>query len=175
MPDVLIVRLTQPEQFRRIARDLDMLFADFLKRSGEPFTTEQQWDALSHALAQGEGTLFLVAFDQRVRPVGFLLAQSGTDYWRIVCAFVRQLYVRPRTPRTITEEFERRLLEWARAQDATIIAAGTTRNPNAFLRRFPNFTKYSTTFVRILREDANAERATADRTDDHRPEPLPAV
>jgi len=178
-PDVLILRLTQPEQFRRIAKDLDGLFADFLRRSHEPFTTTDQWDALAHALAQGESTLFLVAFDRRVRPIGYLLAQSGMDYWRIICAFVRQLYIKPGVPsRRTTEEFEQRLYAWARAQGARAIVAGTTRHVEPFRKRFPGFTPYGVTLVKVLdAEDSHAERASENRVTaaGHHPSvPLPA-
>ena len=79
----MIVRIVHPDQIARFIPELTRLFEDFLKRAKEPYPVEALWAAVLRGLAQGETFLFLVAFDEKVRPAGYLLAQSGYDWWMV--------------------------------------------------------------------------------------------
>lgn len=130
----MIVRIVHPDQLQRFIPELTRLFEDFLRRAKEPFPIEALWAALLRGLAQGESFLFLVAFDQKVHPAGYLLAQSGYDWWGVVkYANVIQAYIVPGA-KGVDKPLYERFEEWADAQGAQVLSALTQRDSKGYAR-----------------------------------------
>jgi hypothetical protein len=156
----LIVRLTHPQQATRFARELHGLFVDFLARAHEPFSVEQQWAALLASLGQPH-ILFLVGFNDRMRPVGYLLAQSGADWWGVQFANVIQLYTTPGTPREIVDEFDQHVERWADERNTQIVSGLTNRNGPGYERwmRKRGFHRGPTMYYRVRDHGKTTELA----------------
>lgn len=143
---ITVVPIRHPEQLRRLANDLTKMFERFLKKAGEPLTFIEQWDGLLRALGTPE-TLFLLAVDERIRPVGFVLAMPTHDsFWKVQYANVTQMHAEKKG---VVEEFLPIIEDWARAQQCRFVLASSRRSARAIMRRF-KMKPYTVTFIRDL-------------------------
>ena len=156
MTALLIVQITHPDQLKRAIPDLTRMFEDFLRRSKEPFTVAHQWGALLRALAQ-EHTLFLVAFGERVRPVGFTVAQAGFDFFGVGYCNLVQMYVKPGVTGVVDALYQR-VEEWAEKRGVQAISLLTLRHGKAFqkLGNRHGFAPYAVMYLK-LKESADGQ------------------
>lgn len=157
---MLITTITSEDQLRRFVPECNRLFADYLRRSKEPFTVEHLWAAIRLGLATGT-LLFLLALDDRIRPIGYLLAQPGRDFWGVEYVNVLQLYVAP-GQRDVAQHLDLHLKAWTQARGAAATTAVTMRHPNAFTRFVARygFRPYAAMFVRLEETNGQGEAAT---------------
>jgi len=172
----MIVRMVAPEQVYRFVPELTRLFEDFLRRAKEPFTVEQQWAAVEAGLPQPH-VLWLVGFNDRMRPVGYLLAQSGADWWGIRYANVIQLYTKPGTPAEMVGEFDAHVERWADEQGAQVISGLTNRDSPGYLRWMQRrgFVKGPVTYYRIRGGHDGQAPAATTASHEHPPSGVHAI
>ncbi len=155
-PFVILVR--DERHLERFGSAMQRLFEDYLRRSREPFTASHLWQAIRVGLAAGT-LFFLVAFDERIRPVGYLLAQPGRDFYGITYANIVGLYIRPGT-QGVLEQLDRLLRDWASSIGVQVTSAMTLRKPavfSRFIKRF-GFQPYAVSYVRLEQEDVDGRR-----------------
>jgi len=173
----MIVRVSHPDQLRSLIPDMTRLFGDFLRRAGEPFTVEAQWIAVVRALAEGDRTLFLVAFDQKTKPVGYALAQIGFDFWTIQYLNVVQMYVSPKH-RKVSRDLEAWLLDWAKERGCQAISAISRRHARPLVRRF-RMEPLGVLYARLMKEEEQTPDGkgptTTTAVDEHDSAGVPAV
>lgn len=155
----MIIRITHPDQTARIIPEMTRAFADFLTRAKEPFTVEHQWAAILRGLAQGPGFLFLVAFDERVRPVAFVIAQAGYDWWGVRYGNIIQTYVKPgcKAP----DEMFDRIVEWAKDQGVQVLSTLTPRDGPGYARWVGKrgFRKFAAMYINVLEGSSDGQVA----------------
>lgn len=154
----MILRIVHPDQLQRFIPELSTLFGDFLKRAREPFTVDHLWQALLAGLAQGDRFLFLVAFDGRIRPVGYALCLSGMDFWGVSYANIIQTYAKPGVK--VVPDLFRAIKEWAQTQDVHLLSLLTHRESPGY-RKFAGrfgFVPMSVMYTRLLSEVTDLEQ-----------------
>ena len=156
MSDVLVVQITHPDQLKRAIPDLTRMFEDFLRRAREPFSVEHQWAALLRALTQ-EYSLFLVAFGDRMRPVGFAVAQAGFDFFGVGYCNLIQMYAKPGVA-GVVEALYQRVEQWAEKRGVQAISLLTLRHGRAFqkLGTRHGFAPYAVLYLK-LKESADGQ------------------
>ena len=133
----MIIRVSHPDQLTRIIPEVTSLFGDFLARAKEPFSVADQWAAVLRGLAS-DRFLFLVVVDDKVKPVGYLLAQAGFDFWQVPYANVIQVYAKPGAMgflQSLSDAFD----EWAKGQGALVASALTHRAGGAYSKWIAKF------------------------------------
>jgi hypothetical protein len=158
---MVALRITHPDQLRRCIPECSRMFSDFLTRAREPFTLDQQWAAILRSLGQPH-FLMLVAFDARVRPVGYLLAQAGWDWWGLRYVNIIQVYATPGT-RHLLPDLHARVEQWAEHQGAQFLSGLTARDSPGYARwiRAFGFTRGPVLYLKPRRTDDGEAAASA--------------